>query len=173
MRVEGRSGRQDDEVHDKVREEHTRQHIRACSLEFSIGRAAPLLNGAPTGGPILLDLLGGLPEEEIGRDRGPQDAHECGEVAVGPLNARGHGGDQDSLPVRSGQERGQDVGEQDEREPLEDAGNLAVGGPEEQGDDEAGIEGRPEDSLHAGHHLADLGHAAEVCPDIDDVGDDE
>lgn len=42
----------------------------------------------------------------------------------GPCH-RDHGCREDSPPVRSGQEGSEDVGEEDEREPLEDAGDLA------------------------------------------------
>ena len=86
---------------------------------------------------------------------------------------RDDGRGEHGAPVGSGQERGQDVGEENQGEPLEDTRDLTVGRPEQQRHDEPGVERRPDESLHAGHHLADLGHAAEVRPDVDDVGDDE
>ena len=173
MYVKGRGGRQNDEVHDDVGEEHARDNVRLGPLEFGIGRAPPLRDGSPTSGPVLLDLLGSLPEEEIRRNCRPQDSDQRGEVVVAPFDMREHRSAEDRPPVRSGQECGQHVREENEGEPFEDSSDLAIGGPEKQRDDDPGVEGRPEDCLHACHHLSDLRHATEVRPDIDDVRDDE
>ena len=110
MRVKGRGRRQDDEVHHEIREEYAGQDIPPRPPEFGVGRAASLLHGPLAGGPVLFDLLGGRAEEQIGRDRCPQDADERGEVIRGLLNTRDQGCGEDSRPVRVSQEGGNDVG---------------------------------------------------------------
>ena len=173
MRVQRGGGGEDDEEHDEVREEHAGHHVGAGAGQLERGRAPPLPQRAATGRAVLLHLLGGLPEEQIRRDGGAQDADQDREVVVGPLDPRQQGGPQHRRPVGASQEGGEDVGEQHQGEPLEGARDLPVRGPEQQGDDEGRVERRPHRGGYPGHHRARRRHPAQVGPDVDDVGHDQ
>src|SRR5580692_7563086 len=84
---------------------------------------------APSPRPLLFHFLARLPEEEIGTDRRPQNGHERrpGGGAAGPAGQESVV--RDLGPVRMDQERGNDIGEQGDGEPLEDAGELVVPQP--------------------------------------------
>ncbi len=122
---------------------------------------------------LFLHFLRGLPKEKIGRDGGSEDTHQRSPIRAGPLHGWNQGGAQHGRPVRMRQKRGGDVGEQGESEPLEDPGDEPVTGPEQQADQNERIDGRPIERPDAGEKLRDVGHAAEIRGDIEDIGDDQ
>ena len=76
MRVQRGGGREDDEVHDQVREEHAGQHIVPGAAYLPPGGAFAFLDGRLALRDLFLYFLGGLPEEQVRRDGRPQDAHQ-------------------------------------------------------------------------------------------------
>ena len=65
MRMQGGRGSENDEVHNKVGEEHPRHHVGALLSQFFSSCAFALLRVFPHG-PLFLHLFRGLPEEQIG-----------------------------------------------------------------------------------------------------------
>ena len=69
------------------------------------------------------------------------------------------------------EKRGDDVSEQDQREPLENSGNATIGGPEKERDDQRCVDRRPDEMTDAGDHAGGFGHPAKIGSDVDDVRD--
>ncbi|MGY4423250.1 hypothetical protein ACVWY2_005699 [Bradyrhizobium sp. JR6.1] len=70
--------------------------------------------------PLLLRLLRGLPEEQIGRDGCAEDRHDGGEIIGAPGQARNQHAGQRLHPRHLGKGERRDIGEQAERQPFQD-----------------------------------------------------
>ena len=138
-----------------------------------MGRALAQFDGRLALGNVLFNFLRGLPEEEVGRDGGAQDADQRRPIVAGPLDTRNQGRPQDGGPVRVREKCRGDVGEQGEGEPFEDPGDEAIAGPEQQADEEQRVDGGPIEGADAGEQRGDVGHAAEIGGDVDDIGNDQ
>jgi hypothetical protein len=80
---------------------------------------APLRWGSARPFP-LLHLLGGLPEEKTGRNRGSQKSYNHRQESAGPLQMGHERHRQRVPPIDVGIKRCDYLGEQNERQPLED-----------------------------------------------------
>ncbi len=121
----------------------------------------------------LLRLLLGLPEEEIGADRGPQDRHHHGQVPRRQGKARDHQMIGDLAPVQAHHQRHADIGEEGQGQPFEHR-NVALVAHEHLQQHRGGAEQdhigqrRPAD-----HQLQRRRHGAEIRAQVDGVGDDQ
>jgi hypothetical protein len=119
----------------------------------------------------LFHLLRGLPEKQVGRNRGAQQRDDHHPVARGPLQLGNHQVMQHLRPLHLHQEHGDHVGKQEERQPFQDGRQLAVGHKhlQQHGDD---TEGHRMEMVAAAHHqLQRLAHGGDVGRDVDGVGD--
>ena len=168
--VERRCRREDDEVHDQVREEHPGGHVEARIAQL-VRRCAPSLGErAPAAGALLLDFLRGLPEEQVRRDRRPQDAHERADERAVEANLRHDRGPEPRSPVRRGQERRNDVREQHGCQPLETAGEGRIRRPQRDRDDRESEHRHERHGGQPGEQFGGVGHPAEVRRNVEDVG---
>ncbi len=127
------------------------------------------LGGDAAHGLLLLDLLGGLPEEEIGADRRPQQGHQGGPAVLRLRQGRDERVVEDLPPVGMEEQRRDDVGDEDEGQPLEDPGDLLVPQPDRGHHDEQGEDADEVVGIEAGQHLGGVGHAGEVGGDVEAV----
>ena len=80
--VERECRRQDDEIHDQVREEHPEVDVDRRDPQLGPACAAARGSRLPSGRLLLLDLMARLPEEQVRRDRRPEDRDERRDVAA-------------------------------------------------------------------------------------------
>jgi hypothetical protein len=71
------------------------------------------------------------------------------------------------------QKCGGDVGEQGEREPLEDPGDEAITRPEQQAYQEERVRGSPIERPDTSQKPGDVSHATQVRGNVEDIGDDQ
>ena len=118
--MQRRAGRENDEVHDQIRSEHARHDICPTVPKFVRRGAAPLTQVVAAHRPFLFDFLGGLPEEQIRRNRCAEDRHQNAEVVAGPADLRHERGVQRRPPVDCRQKGRDHVGTKNEGQPFED-----------------------------------------------------
>jgi hypothetical protein len=87
MGVERSRGRHDDDVHDRIRREHARDHVRAARVEFCMGCAATMCQIAAEG-TLFFNFLRGLPEKQVRRDRRAKNRDQDGEEGARPFHMR-------------------------------------------------------------------------------------
>ena len=143
VRMQSGCRRQNDEVHHQVREEYAGEDVVPGTSQVPRGRVFALFDGGSARGDIVLDFLGGLPEEEVGRDRSSQDADQGCPIRACPLQSWNQRRPRNSGPVRVREEGSDDVGEQNQREPFEDPGNVKITCPEQQAYTEQRVRGCP------------------------------
>ena len=128
------------------------------------------------GGGILLlvfDLLRSLPEEEIGADRRAEDGDEHGEIAPRPFDVRNDKIEGDRSPGHADGEHRRDISEEGEREPAQH-GDIARVAHKDFHEARSRRERRDIEPLRAWQNQSERGaHRAEVCAEVDDIGDDE
>ena len=173
MGVERGGCRQNNEVHDQVREEHSGDYVIAGLPQVRVGGSFPLLEGHMAFFALLLHFLGGLPEEQVGRNGGSEDSHERGPIFTRHFDMGDNRRAEHRGPIWLREEGGGDIGEQYQREPFEDSGDIGVGPPDQEGRDGHGVNRGPVHAPDSGHHLGYLRHAAEVGSNVDGVGGDQ
>ncbi len=172
MRIEGRRRGDDDEQGDRIGQAHADIGIDADPLELGarlLGRALQrpgmrrLLD--------LLDLLLGLPEEEIGTDRGAQDRHQRSQIRGRPGDPRDDQAMPDNAPRHVDDERHRDIGEQRHGQPFEhrDIARITRERLEQHRHQPEG--GHIEERGAADQQLQPRPHRAEIGAEVDDVGD--
>ncbi len=147
--------------------------VEARVGELVRGRAAPLRHGATALRFLRFDLVRGLPEEEIRRDRCPEHGHDGRHVDRIPTEARHERREGHLVPVGPSQERGHDVGKQDSGQPLEPLSEGRVGRVDRRDQNDEPEHGYRHDGRHAREHVGDVRHAGEVGRDVEDVGDQQ
>ena len=143
------------------------------STSSRVGRALTVDQQAPAHRFFLFDFLTGLPEEEVWTDRRAEDRDQRRPrgMAAGP--GRHECRTQDFGPVRLGDECGDHVREQREREPLQRVGDLVIAQAHRRVAD-AETEQRFVDLRRtAAEHLRRVAHAGEIGRDVDRVGDQQ
>ena len=138
VRVQGRARRQDDEVHDEVRDEHSRHDIRPRAAQLALEGAARPIAQLVIQRLVRLDLLRRLPEKEIRTDSRPEDGDEGKEIVLRERDLRKQRPLQHVAPVRLREERRDDVCEEYERQPLEDPEEHRVRAEHEKEQNDAG-----------------------------------
>jgi hypothetical protein len=68
--------------------------------------------------PLILGLLRGLPEKQIGRDRGAEDCHQRRQDCGTPSDMGYQDAEKGLLPRYVSGEDGGNIGEENERHPL-------------------------------------------------------
>src|SRR5262249_44838145 len=74
--VQGSRVRKDYEIHDEIGEQHAEKHIPGGVFQFSVRRLAASPQSLLTTRDSLFHFLTGLPEEEVRRDRRPENCHK-------------------------------------------------------------------------------------------------
>ena len=69
---------------------------------------------------LVFGFLRGLPEEQIGRDRGAEDRDDGGEIIRAPGDLRNQHAGERLAPRHMGKDKRRDIGEQAERQPFQD-----------------------------------------------------
>ncbi len=164
---------QDDEVHDQVGEEHSRDDVIARFSQLRRRGSFTCFDRQLPLAPLLFYLLRGLPEEQVGRNRGSEDSHQRSPITARPFDMGNKGRVDDRAPIGLGEESGQDIGEQDQGEPFKNSGDGIVRPPDQEGSNSHGVDRRPVHTLDAGDHLGHLRHATQVRSDVDGVGGDQ
>lgn len=147
------------------------KHVRVRLLELCLCRPFPLGGRASAKADLLLHLLRSLPEQEVRRHGCSRDRDQYREVFSGPLdtgNQRGHCG---SAPVRLRQQPGDHVRKQNQSQPAKDPFHLRVREEEQQSADQCSVDCRPDRSRNSGDHARDIGHAAQIRCQSNDVCD--
>src|SRR6218665_1666033 len=85
---------------------------------------------------LFLDLLTGLPEEEIGADRRAEDRDERGRIGGVELDIGYHHRPERLAPGDMDDEQHRDIGEEGERRPFEDRGIARIAEPDLEDDAE-------------------------------------
>jgi hypothetical protein len=80
---------------------------------------------------------------------------------------------QRASPIDVGIKRCHHVGEQDERQPLENLCDQLVGSPNQQPNDEERVEWNPDQGSNSRDELRGLCHSTEISANVDEVSDDE
>src|SRR6516165_4780433 len=126
--VQHRGPDDDDEPGHGLGDEHADGVVGAQVAQRAPGLAAG----------VLFDLLGGLPEEHVRRDGGADDRGDDVEERGRELDVRDEGGPEDLTPGFGDQQRGDRVGQQRDRQPLEYFGVPAVADGDLPGEDQSG-----------------------------------
>ena len=118
----------------------------------------------------LLHLLLGLPEEEVGADGGAEDRHHHGHVGRRVADLRDHQALGHLAPGHLHHEGHAHIGEQRQRQPLQDRDVAGIAGEDlqEHGDQAEG--GHVEQLVAADQQPQARAHGAQVRADVDDVG---
>jgi hypothetical protein len=126
-------------VHHEVGKRHSNHDVRTGGAELGVPQPAPAaLRIGGSGGRQLIHLGGRLPEEEVGGDGGAEHGHQRQDEILGELDVRDDGGFDDLEERGMREERRDDVGEEGERQPLENLEDGGVGGEDLQADDQQG-----------------------------------
>ncbi len=120
---------------------------------------------------LLLHFLGGLPEEHVGRDRGAEDPGDDEQERDAELDVGHEGGAQDLAPRLLHDQRGGRIGQQRQREPLQELGVGAVGDEDLQPQDDGGRQHRQGPPWNRDDERARLRDGGDVGADIDGVRD--
>ena len=122
---------------------------------------------------LLFHFLPGLPEEQVGADRRPEDRDQRHRVVLVEVEGRDQGVADRFAPRHMTDEHHRDIGKQRQRGPLEDAGVARVAHPHLEHD--AGQpEQRGEQQHRPGHDQSqNRAHRAEVGAEVDHVGDQQ
>ena len=163
---------QDDEEGDQVRHAHADEGVPANPVQFLGGG---LRRGDQRGGALgllFLDLLGALPEEQVGADGGAEDGHDHDDPAL-VRKAREDRMDGDLAPVDLDAEDDGDIGEQRQGQPLQQA-DIAMIRHEHLQQDRDQREGDGQQVLvGAGHQPSGGPHRRQIGADIDGVGEEQ
>ena len=121
----------------------------------------------------VLDLLGRLPEEEVGTDGGAEDADDHGggvgiRRETGPDRAQRH-----LTPGNVNREQDRGVGQQGERQPLQEEDVTMIGDEHLQQQRSEHEERRHEMAIEAGDELRDFPHGGDVGGDVEGIGDQQ
>ena len=110
----------DDRQRDQVGERHADDGVGADALEFLL-RAVMLFDQRPLRriDALVFGFLRGLPEEQIGRDRGAEDRDDGGEIVGAPGQARNENAGQRLAPRHLGERERGDIGEQAQCQPFQ------------------------------------------------------
>ncbi len=122
----------------------------------------------------LLDLLGALPEEQVGADGGAEHGHDQGDGRPIELQLRPHDPGPGFGPVHVDDHHHGHIGEQHQGQPFQHPDVAVVGHQQlqQQGDD-AEAYGVPGAVALADHHAGGLAHGGQVGPDVDGVGHEQ
>src|SRR5205823_4987136 len=117
---------QDDEIHDNVREEHADGDVPGRIFQLPLGSTAALPKPLSTSGNLFLNLLAGLPEEKVRRNRRAQDGDQGRPERAVQTNRGKKRPLENRRPIRSREKRRADVSEKSKRQPLEYLGDEPI-----------------------------------------------
>ena len=118
--MKSRRRRQHDEERDEIGRRHADDRVQPDARELPRrlgGRFEKRLGRRVL--PLVLDLLRGLPEEQVGADRRAEHGHEHGEIAPRPFDMRHDKVERDRPPGHADDKHRGDIGEQGKREPAQ------------------------------------------------------
>src|SRR5205085_2174746 len=98
-----------------------------CKPQLGIAGAESLPHEYPSASDLLLHVMACLPEKHVRSDGGPEDGDQSRDVILLETDRRNERRIEHSRPVRLNKECNRDVGQQGQREPLEDTRNEPVG----------------------------------------------
>ena len=166
--------RQHDEKGDRVREDHADIGVELDPVQVRPGLRRRLAQGLLSRpGALLLHLLRGLPEKQIRADGGAEHRDQ-GEQVVGiEFYRRNQGAPQHLAPGHMHHERGGDVGEQRQGQPLQDRRVARERNEDLQSQRYHGESDNGELRRSADEQAQRRGHRAEVDGDVDGVGQEQ
>ena len=122
---------------------------------------------------LVLGFLRGLPEEQIGRDRGAEDGDDGGEIIGAPGQARNEDAGERLAPGNLGKGERRDIGEQAERQPFQHRDVAFVIEKYLRRHRRHAEQQHIDDAVAADQQFAGVRHGAEVGGDVDGVGDEQ
>src|SRR6185369_12496390 len=128
------------------------------TAQFRAGRPLPLAHGATSERTVLFDFYRRLPEEQIRRDGGAEDADEDREVPRRPLYVGDQRRPQRRCPFWMRQNARPDIREEHQRQPFEGARDLSIRGEEEEQYNQYAVQRDQYAMGDARHQLGRLGH---------------
>ena len=166
--------RQDDEERDRVREDHPDRGVDLDAVELGDAASGELAKRAMRLALVhLLDLLRGLPEEQIGADGGAEHGDHHQEIIGIDVRLRPHGRQQRRAPRDLHREGGRDVGEQRQRQEFQDRRIAAIGDEDLQQGRAGGEDQRVLVIEPANDQRQRLRHRGDVGGDVEGVRDDQ
>src|SRR5580704_311266 len=91
---------EDEEIHNGIGKQHSRDHISSRGAKLLICRSLSFGDRGLTTISVFFHFLSSLPEEEIGRDGGSENANQNCHVMFAELDVRNEGGAQHFRPMR-------------------------------------------------------------------------
>jgi hypothetical protein len=140
--VQGRGGGDDDRDRNEVGKRHADQGIGVDVLERAVGLAGRAHQGFALLARLhIFRLLRGLPEEQVGRNRGAEDGDQGGEEVGAPSDLGDEQAGERLGPMHVSREQRRDIREQAQGQPFRDHDVTVVIG-EHDADDTDGREHR-------------------------------
>ena len=162
----------DNRQRDQVGECHADDGVGTNAIEFLSRAIVPVDQRLLARiDPLLFGLLRGLPEEQIGRDRGAEDRDDGGEVIRAPGQFRDQHAGQCLAPRNMCKGQCGDVGEQAERQPFQHRYVAFVVHEDLRDHRRHAKEQDVEDGMSTNQKPGGVRHGGEVGCDIDGVGD--
>ena len=172
--MQGCGGGDDDRQRDQVGKRHADDGVGADpgKLHRRLERRLDqrLLVGVDA---LVLGLLRGLPEKQVGRDRGAQNRDHRSQVILAPGDARHEYAVQRLVPVHLGYCERADIGEQTQGQPLQHRDVTPVVEEDLRRDREHAEHHDVDNARAADQKLGGIGHGAEIGGDVDDIGDEQ
>ncbi len=174
VHVQRRRRGEHDAERDAVGEEHADPGVDLDAVQVLGGLLGGLAQRlVPGRGALLLHLLRGLPEEEVGADGGAQHRHERCDVVGAELQLREERGHGRLVPRHVHHEHRTHVAQERQRHPLEQRGVARERHEDLQGERQQREE-HDVDLAHPAHQeLQRVAHGAQVGGDVDGVGEEQ
>src|SRR3989442_7932015 len=118
---------------------------------------------------FFFDLLGCLPEKEIRTDCGPKNRDQGFPSLLAMWQGRNECIVKSCAPVGMNNKCADNIRKENERQPLERAGNLVVAQPDSRPRDTDGKNDHPEMRTQVTEHLCGVRHSGEISANIDGV----
>lgn len=118
---------------------------------------------------FFFDLVRRLPEEQVRRDRGPENREQHGDVLLVCPPFRCECGVEHFAPGRPDDECDRDIRKQGERGQLDVSRERGVVRSRGEYHDGRGEEDNEQERRNTREHLACVGHSAEIGPDIEHI----
>src|SRR5581483_7976129 len=112
MREQHAGAGRDDKEHDDIAQEHAGPDIDPHLADGPFVGTLALLDGRLADGDLFFYLLRGLPKEQIWRDGGTKDGTNYQQLLLVESDMWRDSLSDDGVPIRPGQDSGQNVGEQ-------------------------------------------------------------
>ena len=126
--MQGCRGGEDDGKRDRIREPHTGKRICTDALEgFGCLVWRPDQRPLETVDPLVLGLLRGLPEKQVGRYGCPEDRKQGREEFVAPNDARDKETEQGFTPGNLDRKQGRNIGEETQGHPFQQRDIAGIG----------------------------------------------